>query len=86
MSKKISSELKRILLTNPNSSKDCKILLKVSESFNSGDYTKLEQIHCKISSKAGNILTIQIPIFHVFELANFEFVLYIEGASPLFLD
>jgi hypothetical protein len=72
--------------TNVDSRKPIRLMLRSISSLKQSERQILEKIGCKISTVADEIIAVEVEAGKVAELANLDFIKYVEVSSPLYLE
>jgi hypothetical protein len=72
--------------TNADSRKMIRLLLRSISSLEPNEREILEKIGCKISTVADEIIVVEVEAEKIAELANLNFIKYVDLSSPLYLE
>ena len=85
-SNKLSSTTKR-LLSDPSESESDRtvsLLVRVTEPLSSETETAISNLGGHVRTRAGDVVTLSLPLRNVNALSDLDSVVYIEAAEPLF--
>ena len=61
-----------------------KVIVRTSSNLEPVKYSQLETIEAHINTVAGDVVTMKIPLRKICQLAEFDFISYIELSTPLY--
>lgn len=85
-SRKLSSATKQLIAETPSSelSRTVDLLVRVSVTVTPALEMAIREMNGHIRTRAGDVLSLSLPLQHLDSLAQLDSVLYVEAAEPLY--